>query len=59
VKTNSARLWSLLLLGFLTTDFITLVCCRVDPRLLASNLLLALCLHLESLSEVDLVVDVW
>ena len=27
-----------------TTDF--LVCCCVDPRLLASNLLLALCLHL-------------
>ncbi len=30
----------------LTTDFITLVCCCVDPRLLASNLLLALCFHL-------------
>ena len=29
----------------LTTDFIMLVCPLVDPLLLASNLLLALCLH--------------
>jgi hypothetical protein len=37
----------LLSLGlFSTTDFTTLVCCRVDPRSLVSNLLLALCLHL-------------
>ena len=46
VKTRSARLWILLSLGFSTTDFLTLVCCRVDPSLLASILLLALCLHL-------------
>jgi hypothetical protein len=46
VKTRSASLLISSSLGFSTNNFTTLVCCRVDPRLLASDLLLALCLHL-------------